>query len=119
MPLDDFDLSYLIDIYQCASDFVEFTSNIQFHEFENDKIRKLATERQLEVLGQAANKIKKETQNLFPNIPWAQVIGLRNKLAHDYGEILAKRIWDISRNSIPALVKDLEEIAELRQYIRR
>ena len=34
------------------------------------------------------------------NIPWKNIIGLRNKLTHDYGEILAERIWKISRTSI-------------------
>ncbi|MDR2571758.1 MAG: DUF86 domain-containing protein, partial [Oscillospiraceae bacterium] len=62
MQLNENDLSYMIDIIECIIDIEEFTNCIEFHHFEKDKMRKLAVERQLEVLGQAANKISNETQ---------------------------------------------------------
>jgi uncharacterized protein with HEPN domain len=82
-------------------------------------MRKLAVERQLEVIGQAANKISKETQDAIKNVPWGNIIGLRNKLAHDYGEILAERIWRISNKSIPELMNELDVIEELKEYIAK
>jgi uncharacterized protein with HEPN domain len=119
MLLNENDLSFLIDIIDCIIDINEFTNGIKFYEFEKDKMRKLAVERQLEIIGQAANKVSKETQNILNNIPWANIIGLRNKLAHDYDEILAERIWTISRNSIQELMKKLEKIDELKDYINK
>ena len=92
MPLNENDLSWLIDIVDCILDINEFTQSIDYHQFEKEKMRKLAVERQLEIIGQAANKISKETQDLMNEIPWGTIVGLRNKLAHDYGEILAERI---------------------------
>jgi len=53
------------------------------------------------------------------SIPWKNIIGLRNKLAHDYGEILAERIWVISRNSIQELKDELEKIDEIKEYINK
>jgi uncharacterized protein with HEPN domain len=82
MPLNENDLSFLIDIVDCISDIDEFTKEIEFYEFEKDKMRKLAVERQLEVIGQAANKLSKEARDSIQNIPWGNIIGLRNKLAH-------------------------------------
>ena len=117
MPLNENDLSFLIDIIDCIIDINEFTKGVEFHEFKKDKMRRLAVERQLEIIGQAANKISKETQDLIENIPWGNIIGLRNKLAHDYGEILAERIWAISKNSIQELLEELEKIDELKEYI--
>jgi len=117
MPLNENDLSYLIDIADCIIDINEFTRSIEYYQFEKDKMRKLAVERQLEVIGQAANKISIETQNSLKNIPWNNIIGLRNKLAHDYGEILAERIWKISKKSLQELLKELENIEELKEYI--
>ena len=64
MPLNENDLSYLIDIVDCIMDINEFTKSIDYHQFEKEKMRKLAVERQLETIGQAANKISKETQDL-------------------------------------------------------
>jgi uncharacterized protein with HEPN domain len=117
MPLNENDLSYFIDIVDCIIDINEFTKSVEYHQFEKDKMRKLAVERQLEVIGQAANKISIETQNSLKNIPWKNIIGLRNKLAHDYGEILAGRIWKISKESLQELLIELERIEELKEYI--
>ena len=74
MPLNENDLSYLIDIVDCIMDIDEFTKSIHYNNFAKDKMRKLAVERQLEVIGQAANKISKETQDLIKNVPWRNVI---------------------------------------------
>jgi uncharacterized protein with HEPN domain len=98
-------------------DINEFTGSIEYHQFDKEKMRKLAVERLLEIIGQAANKISIETQNLFNNVPWKNIIGLRNKLAHDYGEILAERIWAISKNQIQELLKELGKVREIKEYI--
>ena len=119
MPLNENDLSFIIDIIDCIFDINEFTNGIDFYQFEKDKMRKLAVERQLEIIGQAANKISKETQDKLSDIPWGNIIGLRNKLAHDYGEILAERIWTISKESIQDLQKKLENIEEIKDYINK
>jgi uncharacterized protein with HEPN domain len=117
MSLNENDLSYLMDIIDCIIDINEFTNSVEYYQFEKDKMRKLAVERQLEVIGQAANKISIEAQNNLENIPWKNIIGLRNKLAHDYGEILAERIWKISKNSLQELLNEFERIEELKKYI--
>jgi len=119
MPLDENDLSYLMDIIDCIRDINEFTGSVEYCQFEQEKMRKLAVERQLEVIGQAANKISIETQEALKNIPWKNIIGLRNKLAHDYGEILAERIWAISKKPIQELLKELEKVEELKEYIKQ
>jgi uncharacterized protein with HEPN domain len=117
MLLNENDLSYLIDIVDCIMDINEFTRLVLYNEFEKDKMRKLAVERQLEIIGQAANKISKETQDKLEQISWGKIIGLRNKLAHDYGEILAERIWNISKTSIQELLNELGKIEEIKEYI--
>jgi len=117
MLLNENDLSYIIDIVDCIMDINEFTESIDYYQFEKDKMRKLAVERQLEIIGQAANKISAETQNIMENIPWKNIIGLRNKLAHDYGEILAERIWLISKKPLQELLKELESFKEVKEYI--
>jgi len=51
MQLDEKDLSYLVDMFDCVEDVIAYTSNVSIFDFENDKMRKLAVERQLEVIG--------------------------------------------------------------------
>jgi uncharacterized protein with HEPN domain len=112
MQLNENDLSFLIDIVDCIMDINEFTKSMDYHQFEQNKMCKLAVERQLEVIGQAASKISEEAKKIMENIPWKNIIGLRNKLAHDYGEVLAERIWKISKTSIQELLVELEKIKE-------
>jgi uncharacterized protein with HEPN domain len=119
MPLNENDVAYIIDIVGCILDILEFTNSVSYYEFEKDRMRKLAVERQLEIIGQAANKISKEAQEQIQNIPWGNIIGLRNKLAHDYGEILAERIWNITKKSIPELLQEIEKLDEIKEYIAK
>ena len=118
MQLNENDMSYLIDIVDCIMDINDFTESIDYYQFESEKMRKLAVERQLEIIGQAANKISIQTQSILKNVPWKSIIGLRNKLAHDYGEILAERIWMISKKSMQELLAELEKIDDLKEYIK-
>jgi uncharacterized protein with HEPN domain len=45
-----------------------------------------------------------------PEIPWRRIIGQRNILAHEYGEILVERIWKTAKESIPELVEVLNQL---------
>jgi uncharacterized protein with HEPN domain len=109
------DLSYLLDMLRCCRDVMEFTSTVTYEEFERDKMRRYATERQLETLGEAANHVSARVQTFLPAVEWHRIIGLRNKLAHDYGEILAQRVWLIATDNVPRLRSQLESIEQLRQ----
>jgi uncharacterized protein with HEPN domain len=73
-----------------------------------NRIKRLAIERLIEIIGEAANHVSKEIMNNNQDIPWSKIIGLRNKLAHDYGEILTDRIWLIATVSIPDLLSRIE-----------
>jgi uncharacterized protein with HEPN domain len=116
MRLEDRDLAYLIDMLSCCNDVVEFTSQVTFESFANDRMRRLATERQLETLGEAANHVSETTQQELPSIAWSKIVGLRNKLAHDYGEVLAERVWQIAKRSIPDLKVQLLSIPEVKAH---
>jgi uncharacterized protein with HEPN domain len=115
--VDLIDFAYLINIVNFIIDINEFTNSIQYHQFEKDKMRKLAVERQLDVIGQAANKISKEAQDILKNISWEKLTGLKNDLVYDGDEIPAERIWTISKNSIQEVLKEIEKIEEIKEYI--
>lgn len=115
MLLSDRDVSYLIDMSTCCDDIQEFVREVTYEEFEQDRMRRLATERQLQVLGEAAGRVSAEAQSFLSQIEWRKIIGLRNKLAHDYGEILARRVWQISQVHVPDLSQKLNSIAKVRE----
>ena len=113
MQPDSRDLAYLLDMLSCCNDVIAFTGGIEFEAFQQDRMRRLATERQLETLGEAANHVSKPTQDKYGSIAWPKLVGLRNKLAHDYGEVLAERVWQIARINVPELRQQLLAIDEV------
>lgn len=67
-------------------------------------------ERQFERMGEAARRVSAETRRRYPDIPWGGIIGARNVVAHDYGEISRPRLFIIARDDVPRLVALLEPI---------
>jgi uncharacterized protein with HEPN domain len=108
MLLNDHEKSYLWDIMDACNDILDFTKNTSFHDFENDKMKRFAVERQLLVIGEAANHLSVEFRNEYSSIPWKLMIGLRNIIAHEYGEILVERIYRIAIDSIKPLKENIE-----------
>ncbi len=104
------DSAYLWDMRTAARDVVEFTAGLTFAEFAADKKARFAVERQLLVIGEAAGHVSQILRDQRPEIPWSQIIGLRNILAHAYGEILVERIWIVAKDNVPELLRQLESI---------
>ena len=99
------DLAYLWDMREAARDVLEFTKEITYEHFCRDKLTRYAVERRIEVIGEAARHVSESLQMEHPEIPWKKIIGQRNILAHEYGEILVERIWRAAKESIPELCK--------------
>jgi uncharacterized protein with HEPN domain len=108
MPLNDVDKGYIWDMKEACEDIIEFTEGINYHQFEKNKLIKFAVERQLLVIGEAANHVSSKCREECKEIEWSKIIGLRNIIAHDYGDILTVRIWKIVSENVKDLVKMLE-----------
>jgi len=110
MPSNERDLSYLWDMRKYALEIEEIVDGIPHAKFVENKTVRYAIERLLLIIGEAANHVSKEFQDGHPNIEWAQIIGLRNILAHEYGEVKMDKIYLAATKSIPALLKNLESL---------
>ena len=62
------------------------------------------------VIGEAANHVSEEFQENHREVPWAQIIGQRNVLAHDYGVILTDRVWKTAKTNVPELLDALKKL---------
>jgi len=104
MQPEDRDIAFLWDIFEAAKDIHDFVRETTFKEFSLDKKTRYAVERQLIVIGEAAQRISERYKEEHDEIPWKKMVGLRNILAHEYGEVLVERIWLIARENIPSLI---------------
>lgn len=107
-PRDD--RTYFQDMIDAARYIFRFTDGMKFHEFERNELVRSAVERKFEILGEAAKGVSASFRKRYPNVPWEKVIGHRNVIAHEYGEILVERLWLVVERHLPGLLTQLEEI---------
>jgi len=110
MLLSESDKGYLWDIDDACSDIISFVEKTSFAAFESDKMKRFAVERQLLVIGEAANHLSPEMRDHYQTIPWKRVIGLRHIIAHEYGEILVERIYKNAKENVPELKNEVLKI---------
>ena len=78
-------------------------------ELIDDRVLGLAIVRLMEIVGEAANRVPKEERSRHPEIPWTQIISLRNRLIHGYDAIDYEILWHILNHDLPDLVISLED----------
>ncbi len=66
--------------------------------------------REFEVLGEAAGKVSERTRALYPELPWKQLVGIRNRLIHAYFDISYDIIWKTAKDYLPLLHRQLEKV---------
>jgi uncharacterized protein with HEPN domain len=75
---------------------------------DTDVTLALALTRLIEVIGEAASGISMETRDSLSSIPWRNIIGMRNRLIHDYGNVNLAILWKTASEGIPELIAALE-----------
>lgn len=110
MPLDRRDPAHLWDIVEQAKRAVASTNGLTLAEFLANETLLLATERRLEIIGEAARRLSGGFRDEHPEVPWRSVIGLRNVLAHEYDDIEYARLWAVVRDRLPDFARILEPL---------
>ena len=79
-------------------------------DLDSDRLLNLALVRLLEIIGEAANRMPEEEQTRHAEIPWPQIVSLRNRLIHGYDSVDFVILWQIVTEDLPPLVISLETI---------
>jgi len=104
----------LRDMLDHAREAVTLAKNRSRADLNTDRLLNLGLVRLLEVVGEAAKHVPGEFQRAHPEIPWPEIVGLRNRLIHGYGSIDFDIVWRIVASDLPPLVAALEKIVEGR-----
>jgi len=102
------ELKSLLDMLNAAKLAQDFVADINWDMFEFALMRQAAVTRQLEIIGEAARRISSETQATILDIPWSKIIGMRNRLAHEYDDLDLETLWDTIQLALPELIAVLE-----------
>lgn len=102
--------NYLLDMLNAAKLAQDFVANVSWDDFQVDLMRQAAVTRQLEIIGEAAKRISETSQAEIPEIPWHQIIGMRNRIVHEYDRLTLNRLWDTIHIALPELITLLEQV---------
>ena len=102
------DLAYLVDIIDSATLILDYVAGRTEAEFLGEVSLQDQVARRFEIIGEAARQVSDETKETLPKIPWREIIGLRNILIHDYGEVNYARIWDTIQEDLPGLITQIK-----------
>ena len=104
------DSVYLQHILDAIEQIEIYTSSKSYDEFLRERLIQDGVVRQLEIIGEASRKLSSEFREQQPEIPWQQIIGLRNRVIHAYFEINLTIIWEVIQNDLPSLKKKLTKL---------
>ncbi|GLU56339.1 HepT-like ribonuclease domain-containing protein [Dyadobacter frigoris] len=93
----------LAHILEAIENIEMFLQNMDFAEFEISKLHLSATERQLEIIGEATASISSDTKLKFPEIEWQPIKRFRNIIAHEYFGVSTQILWGVVRKELPTL----------------
>jgi uncharacterized protein with HEPN domain len=99
------------DIVENIDLIVQFTAGMSFDQYLADSRTRLAVERCLSIVAEAARKLGTEAEARCPEIPWSDIRALGNRLRHEYPSIRPRMIWKIVTDDLTAL-----RLACLRQF---
>ena len=104
------DDAYLLDMLLSARDAVEFVSGITYADFEASRLRQNAVLKSLEIIGEAASRVSADLRETLGNIPWGEIVGMRNRIVHAYFETDIEIVWKVVQEELPTLIVQLERI---------
>jgi uncharacterized protein with HEPN domain len=110
MRPDERDAGYLLDMIEHARGVVRALQGRTLDDYVRDEDLRLALERRIEIIGEAARRVSPEFQLAHPEIAWRKVIAQRHVLAHEYGEIQDDIMWRVATVSVPELISLLEPL---------
>lgn len=102
MPKRSVDL-YLQDIIECVDLIAEYTAGVSREEFFEDQKLVDAIVRRLGIIGEAAKQLPEDFRTAHPDVPWESMIGMRNKILHEYFGVDEAILWKTIQEDLPPL----------------
>ena len=103
---DNIRLRHMLDYAQKA---VQFTKGRSRADLDTNEMLALAVIHLIEIIGEASRSVSEEFREKHPEIPWEQISGTRNRLAHGYIDVDLDIIWAIVKKDLPGLIRRLKK----------
>jgi uncharacterized protein with HEPN domain len=101
---------YLLRILECIGKIEKYIENMDFANYEKDSKTIDAVVKNLEIIGEASRNIPVNIKMRYQNVYWKGIVGLRNRIIHEYFGVDLKIIWHIIKEEIPIMREQMEDI---------
>ena len=108
--MNDRDAAHLWDMVEACREVQQFLAGKRHSDLLANRMLRLSVERELEIIGEAANRVSSELQAQNPEIPWARIVAQRNVISHEYGDIKLEWIWRVATERVSELIALLEPL---------
>jgi uncharacterized protein with HEPN domain len=102
-------LRHMVEASEELQGFIQGRTQL---DLESDRMLLFAVIHAIEILGEAASKISAEARVANPQLPWRDIVAMRNRLIHGYFDIDTRIVWKTATEEIPALVPLIRSLAE-------
>ena len=109
---DQVRLRHMLD---AAREALQYAQGKSREDLDQDTMLFRALVKCIEIIGEAATRVTTQTKEQVPVIPWAQILGMRNRLIHAYFDVNKNTVWGAIEEDLPALERDLAVILEADQ----
>jgi uncharacterized protein with HEPN domain len=97
---------------EAASEALSFVEGRDKDDLSLNRMLLLSVVKEIEIIGEAANKVSAEYRAGTPGIPWASIVGIRNRLIHAYFDWNVEIIWATLTSNLPKLVAELRRVLQ-------
>ena len=104
------DLIRMRHMLDAAKEALSFAQNKTRGDLNTERMLVLSIVKSIEIIGEAASKVTQETRETYTELPWANIIAMRNRLIHVYFDIDLDRVWDTVTDDLPPLIGSLGKI---------
>ncbi|MGB7291237.1 MAG: DUF86 domain-containing protein [Thermodesulfobacteriota bacterium] len=101
---------YIEDIIGAMDKAADFVGNVSYEEFTRDDKTIFAVVRALEIVGEAVKNIPSDVRKKYPEVPWKDISGMRNKVIHEYFGVKLSIVWRTVKEELPPLKPLFEKI---------
>jgi len=91
------------DILDAIDRIASYVAGLDYEHFLTDRKTQDAVTRNIEIIGEAARVLPEDFKERHADVPWSEIVAMRNVIVHQYFGILPEVVWDVVKNELPAL----------------